>query len=93
MGIQDLKIRIYPILSSAGVTRSEIVGSYARGENTDKSDLDLMVEVPENTSLIQFANLQLELEEALSMKVDLISYDAINPKLKPHLEKNSVKII
>ena len=45
MRIQDIKIRVIPILKQAGVTKSELFGSMARGDNNAESDCDLLVEM------------------------------------------------
>ncbi|MBI4127199.1 nucleotidyltransferase domain-containing protein [Candidatus Peregrinibacteria bacterium] len=93
MGIQDIKIRVIPILKAAGVTKSELFGSMARGDNHSGSDCDLLVEMPQDTSLFEFADLKNKLEDSLSMRVDLVSYDSLNKKIKPFVKKDSVKIL
>lgn len=93
MDIKKLTIRVLPILKAAGVKKSEIFGSMARGDSNAESDLDLMVEMPEGTSLFEFAGLKNQLEESLDMEVDLVSYDAINPALKPFIQKDAVQIL
>lgn len=93
MNIQNITIRVLPILKEAGVTKSEIFGSYARGDQTDESDIDLLVEMPKGTSLIGFAGLKNQLEDELGKKIDLVSYDAINNRLKPYIEEDVIKIL
>jgi len=93
MDIKKFKIQVIPILKEAGVIRSELFGSMARGDNQAGSDLDLIVEMPTDTSLLAFAGLKNRLEESLGIDVDLVSYDAINPKLKPFIKKDAVQIL
>jgi len=93
MIIKNLKIKILPLLKTAGVTKSEVFGSVARGEATKKSDLDLLVEMPENTSLFEFATLKTQLEDSLDMKVDLVSYDSLKKALKPFIQKDAIQIL
>jgi predicted nucleotidyltransferase len=69
------------------------LGSYARGDHTEESDIDLLVEMPEGTSLIDFAGLKLDLEDELGKKVDLVSYDSINKRIKPYIEKDVIQIL
>ena len=72
----------YPIKSMA------IFGSYSRGENTDESDLDVLVEFDGKIG-IRFIDLAEEIEEIVGLKVDLVSRNgikdgylkAINPDL------------
>ena len=55
-----------------------IFGSYVRGEQTPKSDIDILVEFKEPVGFL-FIHLADFLEEILSVKVDLITPDAIKP--------------
>jgi predicted nucleotidyltransferase len=66
---------VSPIAQRYDVKRLWLFGSYARGEATPDSDLDFRVELDEKCGLIKYAGLWLELEEALGMKIDLISTD------------------
>lgn len=64
-----------------------IFGSFARGENTEKSDLDILCEFDFKTKFTYFDRFDLieNLEKALNMKVDLISENGIH-----HLMRDSV---
>jgi uncharacterized protein len=63
----------YPIKSLA------IFGSYARRENNDNSDLDLMVEFKDKVG-IKFIELAEEIEQIVGLKVDLVSRKGIKEK-------------
>ena len=60
-----------------------VFGSYARGEQKRKSDIDILVEFAGPISLFKFVDLEFYLEELLGAKVDLVSKRA----LKPHIGK------
>jgi predicted nucleotidyltransferase len=60
----DLKRR-YPIREMG------VFGSYVRGEQRDDSDLDVLVDLGDGVTLIDYVGLQLELSDALGLKVDL----------------------
>lgn len=51
--------------------RLGICGSYVWGEQTDESDLDLLVTFTETPGLIEFVGLEHHLEDALELSVDL----------------------
>jgi len=71
--LSKLKVRLkkrYPISSMA------IFGSYARNEQTDTSDVDIMVEFNGNIG-IKFIDLANDIEKALGLKVDLVSKKGI----------------
>ena len=47
-----------------------VFGSYARGEQREGSDLDLLIELGDDIDLIGYAGLQIELSDALGVPVD-----------------------
>ena len=61
-----------------------IFGSYARGEETEESDVDILVEFEEPVGLL-FVHLADYLEEILGLKVDLLTPDAIKPNRKKYI--------
>jgi predicted nucleotidyltransferase len=63
----------YPIKSMA------IFGSFARNEQTESSDLDLMVEFNDKIG-IQFIDLADELENYIGLRVDLVSREGIKDR-------------
>lgn len=85
MDIQTIINQSLPILKKYGVTKAALFGSVVRGEATEKSDIDMLVELPKKTSLFDFIDIQLALEDTLGKKVDLVEYDAIKPRLKPYI--------
>lgn len=89
----QIKTKILPVLKKARVTRASIFGSYVRGDETEDSDVDLLVEVPKGIGLYGFMGLKCELEEVLSKKVDLVEYSAVKPRLKSYILENQIQII
>jgi predicted nucleotidyltransferase len=60
-----------------------VFGSYVHGEQTAKSDVDVLVEFEEPVGLFEFMDLEFYLSDILGVKVDLVSKKA----LKPHIGK------
>lgn len=83
--IDEIKKKAVPILKEAGIKRSSLFGSYVRGEQTDKSDIDLLVEYPKHTSLFDVIALKNRLEDTLGKSVDLVGFDNIKPRLKQYI--------
>lgn len=85
--LDDIMIRLralQPALQARYPIRTMgVFGSYARGEQRDDSDLDLLVELGDSMDLIAYAGLQLELSEALGLRVDLVEREALRPRLAP----------
>jgi uncharacterized protein len=69
-------------LKKANVTKAALFGSYARGDNTKESDIDILVDLPRGKSLFDLAGLQIDLEEKLQKKVDVVTYRSICSHLK-----------
>jgi predicted nucleotidyltransferase len=80
-----IKNRIIPILRRQGVIKAAIFGSFARGEETKKSDLDLLVKMPKSKTFLDMAGLKVELEDEIGREVDIVEYDAIRPMLKKQI--------
>ena len=62
---------IRKMVHDAGVSNPRLFGSVARGEDSEGSDLDLLVDPSPDTSLLDLAKLQLEIESATGVRVDL----------------------
>lgn len=93
VNIDQIKKKAVPILKKAGVTRSSLFGSVARGEAKAKSDIDILVEFPKGKSLFDFVDLQQQLEQVLKKKVDLGEYSTIKPRLKSYILQEAVQIL
>lgn len=91
--IQEIKKKVLPVLKLYGVTRAGLFGSAARGEAGPKSDIDLLVEIKKNISLLDFIHLEHLLEKALKREVDLVEYDAIKPALKDYILKDHIPLL
>ncbi|MBI2459845.1 MAG: nucleotidyltransferase family protein [Parcubacteria group bacterium] len=90
--IIELQKKITPILEKNGVVRASVFGSFARGEETLESDIDILVELQKDKSLLDLIHLKNELEDLLRRKVDLLSYGGVNPRLKKYIYKDDIKI-
>ncbi|OGC82557.1 MAG: hypothetical protein A2W07_01940 [candidate division Zixibacteria bacterium RBG_16_43_9] len=82
MSIEKYKKKILPVLKRYGVSRASLFGSMVTGEATKESDIDLLVELPRDASLLDLAGLKIELEELLKRKVDIVTYRSLHPLLK-----------
>jgi predicted nucleotidyltransferase len=76
------------------VKKIAVFGSFARGEDTAGSDIDLLVTLrsrDERPPLgLRWVRLEQELSAALGREVDLVSDAALSPYLRPYVEEDKV---
>ena len=69
-----------------------VFGSYVKGEQKKKSDIDILVEFEEPIGLFAFMDLEENLSTLLGTKVDLVSKKALKPRIGEHILKEVVYI-
>jgi len=72
-----------------GVRRLGIFGSYARGEQTEASDMDFLVEF-ERPTFKNYFGLKFFLEKLFECKVDLVFHDTIKPRIRNTILEETV---
>jgi predicted nucleotidyltransferase len=93
MTIEQVSEAIRPILTRHGATRAGLFGSLARGQLRKGSDIDILAELPRSLSLLDVVGIQLELQDALGRRVDLVQYDAIKPLLRDDILREEVRVL
>ena len=83
--IIEIREKILYALKQNDVKRASLFGSVVRGELTDESDIDILVEFKGRKSLLDLVGLKLELEEMLKRKVDILTYNSLHPLLKDRI--------
>jgi hypothetical protein len=69
-----------------------VFGSYVRGEQKEKSDVDVLVEFEEPVGLFEFMDLEAYLTGLLRVKVDLVSKKALKPHIGQHILEEVINI-
>lgn len=72
-----------------GVRRLGIFGSYVRGEQTEASDIDFLVEF-ERPTFKNYFGLKFFLEKLYGCKVDLVFHDTIKPRIRNTILEETV---
>jgi uncharacterized protein len=97
--MKDLQFILDTIRSHAPVLRSKykvqslaVFGSYARYEQTDTSDVDMLVEFTEPVSLFVLIDTELYLSELLGLKVDLVMKRSLRPELQQSVFRDAIEI-
>jgi len=77
-------------LSAFGVEQIGLFGSFVRGEATDESDIDLLVDIRRDKKTFRnFLSLSYYLEEILGRKVELVTRQSLSPYIGPHILKTA----
>lgn len=69
-----------------------VFGSYVRGEQKRKSDVDVLVEFEEPVGLFEFIALENYLSDLLGVKVDLVSRKALKPRIGERILKEVILV-
>jgi hypothetical protein len=73
-----------------GIRVVGIFGSYSRGTQKKKSDIDLIAELDRPISLLELVGAQIYLSEILQKKVDLVAKDDLREELKKEILDNTI---
>ena len=90
--IEDIRKLISPIALSYGVKSVFLFGSYARGEATENSDIDLLVDCGAIRSAFQMGGLYADLSERLGKELDLVTTDHRDKAFLGRIHKDQVAL-
>ena len=87
--LQTKRNDILRIAARHGAYNVRVFGSVARGEARPDSDIDLLVNLEENRSLLDLARLLRELQTLLDCKVDVMTEAGLRPRIRPQVLKDA----
>lgn len=79
-------------LNDLGVRSLAVFGSIARGDYTEDSDLDILIDFSRPVGLFEFIRLKHFLEQITSCQVDLVTLDALRPEMKMQILQEAVHV-
>ncbi|MDR1329091.1 MAG: nucleotidyltransferase domain-containing protein [Oscillospiraceae bacterium] len=88
--IDQIRERIAPVAQSYGVKRVMLFGSYARGDATENSDVDLHVWCRNIRGLFALSGFRLDLADALGKEVDLVPHDGMRKRFYENIKDDEV---
>jgi len=89
----NIKNQINSFFRSKPVLRAYLFGSEARNESEENSDIDILVELDYSKPIgLGFVRMQLELEELLHKKVDLLSSRGVSKYIQPYVNQDKILI-
>lgn len=76
------RTELVELVSRYGLARPRVFGSVLSGTDTDESDLDLLVEPGQSTSLLTVAGLKIDAEKLLGAPVSVLTPNGLPPKFR-----------
>ena len=89
---EEIYQNILPFVDEYGIKRVGVFGSFARGEATESSDIDLVFDFQKDFGLLALSGLKIALEEKLDKKIDIVEFSSLDPSLAESI-KDEVIII
>lgn len=90
--ISEIKDMIKDIASNYGVERVILYGSYAKGDATSSSDIDLRIDKGKIRDYIELSSFSLELEKRLNKNVDVLTTGSLSERFLNNISKEEVVI-
>lgn len=90
--IQQHSQKIQDLAQQFGIKNVRIFGSVATHQDTENSDLDLLVEASPTTTLFDIFGLKTEIEELLNLKVDIVTDNSLPQKFKAEVMQTAVAL-
>jgi len=90
--IRILRQHLPELKEKYSVSYLGVFGSYVRGEQTGKSDLDVLVEFDEAPGLLKYIELEYYLSDLLGVKVDLVTRTGLKPNIGKHILNEVVSL-
>lgn len=94
LSLDFIKNILQSYFPSKPITKAWIFGSYARGEQTPDSDIDILVDFDTNSNLNLFslAKIIIELENMAGKKIDLVDHERLFPEIAQSIESDKILI-
>ena len=84
--------QILRIAAAHGALNLRVFGSVSRGEASEKSDLDILVNLEPGRTLLDIVAIKQDLEDLLGCKVDVVTEDAVSPYIREQILKEAVSL-
>lgn len=90
---KELQAKLLQYLLPHHPAKIGVFGSFARGENKEGSDLDILIKFKDRISLLKLVQIEQELSDKFGISIDLVTENSLkNPRLKKYIEKDLITI-
>jgi len=83
---------ILRVASAHGARNLRVFGSVSRGEATDKSDIDLLINLEPGRTLLDIIAIKQDLGDLLGCNVDVVTEDSVSPYIREQILKDAVSL-
>lgn len=92
--LESICLLLKEYFESKPIIKAWIFGSYARGEQTPDSDIDILVDFDTDKypGLLSHAGMIIDIEELLGKKIDLVPNECLYPALRPYVDNDKILI-
>ncbi len=90
--IQQYRQEILSVAKKHGVTSIKLFGSFARGEENEKSDVDFLVEMEKDRSLLDIGGLVMDLQDLLHRTIDVVEPNGLHSLIRDEVLKEAISI-
>ena len=87
--LEENRAAVRRIVESNNASNARVFGSVVRGEDTEESDLDILIEPTSTTSLFDIGAMRVELKGLLGVPVDVVTPDDLHDKFRARVIKES----
>lgn len=89
---REKREKVLNLAHQHGASRVRVFGSVAKGEDTEASDLDLLVEMEPERSLLDLVAIKQDLEDLLGCRVHVVTEAAVSPYLRERVLQEAVHL-
>ena len=86
------RAEILEVAAARGARRVRVFGSVARGETSETSDVDFLVDLDEGRSLFDLGGLLMDLQELLGCEVDVTTEAGLRPRVAERVMADAVDL-
>jgi predicted nucleotidyltransferase len=87
-----MRAEILRLAAAYGARNVRVFGSLARGEQSPASDIDFLVDLDPDRSLMDLGGLQMDLQEALRVPVDVSTESMLRPTIRDKALRDAVPL-
>lgn len=92
MSYQAITQQIVDYFKTQPVVKAWIFGSYARGEQTENSDIDILIQPEQSVGLFKLSGMHLDLQDLLHIDVDLVTVKGLLPFARKSADRDKILI-